>query len=72
MLTGYIFFRDISYPIKYPFFIIIINVFDFISRLMIINISILFFLMRMSFLIEWAIYNCICNCVFFFFFFNFV
>lgn len=46
MLTGYIFFRDISYPIKYPFFIIIINVFDFISRLMIINISILFFLMR--------------------------
>lgn len=46
MLTGYIFFRDISYPIKYSFFIIIINVFDFISRLMIINISILFFLMR--------------------------
>lgn len=47
MLTGYIFFRDISYLIKYPFFIIIIiNVFDFISRLMIINISILFFLMR--------------------------
>lgn len=34
MLTGYIFSRDISYPIKYPFFIIIIN--NFISILFLV------------------------------------